>query len=100
MPATAKQYGVNVFDEESSINGMIKYMSVLIKQFDGDIDKAVMAYNAGPKMSKLAEHMDLKRLRIICLMLSLMLLGLMGLLDLLKILKNTFKSNQSQLQIA
>lgn len=49
MPATAKQYGVNVFDEESSINGMIKYMSVLIKQFDGDIDKAVMAYNAGPK---------------------------------------------------
>jgi hypothetical protein len=49
MPGTAKQYGVNVFDEESSINGMIKYMSVLIKQFGGDIDKAVMAYNAGPK---------------------------------------------------
>lgn len=48
MPGTAKQYGVNVFDEESSINGMIKYMSVLIKQFGGDIDKAVMAYNAGP----------------------------------------------------
>ena len=49
MPTTAKQYGVNVFNEESSINGMIKYMSVLIKQFGGDIDKAIMAYNAGPK---------------------------------------------------
>ncbi|OTG78498.1 hypothetical protein B9T31_17575 [Acinetobacter sp. ANC 4558] len=48
MPATAKQYGVNVFDEESSINGMIKYMSALIRQFEGDIDKAIMAYNAGP----------------------------------------------------
>lgn len=49
MPATAKQYGVDVRSEESSINGMIKYMSVLIEQFGGDIDKAVMAYNAGPK---------------------------------------------------
>ena len=49
MPATAKQYGVNVFNEESSINGMIKYMSVLIKQFSGDVDKAIMAYNAGPE---------------------------------------------------
>lgn len=49
MPATAKQYNVNTSSEESSINGMIKYMSVLIKQFGGDIDKAVMAYNAGPK---------------------------------------------------
>ncbi|QQN40558.1 tape measure protein [Acinetobacter sp. CS-2] len=48
MPATAKQYGVNVFDEQSSINGMIKYMSALIKQFGGDVNKAIMAYNAGP----------------------------------------------------
>lgn len=49
MPATARQYGVSVFNEESSINGMIKYMSVLIKQFGGDVDKAIMAYNAGPE---------------------------------------------------
>lgn len=48
MPATAEQYGVNVFDEQSSINGMIKYMSALIKQFGGDVNKAIMAYNAGP----------------------------------------------------
>ena len=48
MPATAERYGVNVFDEQSSINGMIKYMSALIKQFGGDVNKAIMAYNAGP----------------------------------------------------
>ncbi|BFM82757.1 hypothetical protein JUNP543_1075 [Acinetobacter baumannii] len=49
MPETAKQYGVNVKSEESSINGMIKYVSDLLKMFKGDVDKAVMAYNAGPK---------------------------------------------------
>lgn len=48
MPATAKQYGVNVKSEESSINGMIKYVSDLLKMFKGNVDKAVMAYNAGP----------------------------------------------------
>ncbi len=48
MPATAKQYGVDVRSEESSVNGMIKYVSDLIKQFGGDVNKAIMAYNAGP----------------------------------------------------
>ncbi|XZW38039.1 tape measure protein [Acinetobacter baumannii] len=48
MPATAKQYGVDVRSEESSVNGMIKYVSDLLKQFGGDVNKAVMAYNAGP----------------------------------------------------
>ncbi|MFV5365421.1 tape measure protein [Acinetobacter oleivorans] len=48
MPATAKQYGVDVRSEESSINGMIKYVSDLLKQFGGDVNKAIMAYNAGP----------------------------------------------------
>ncbi|WP_151744890.1 tape measure protein [Acinetobacter calcoaceticus] len=48
MPATAKQYGVDVRSEESSVNGMIKYVSDLLKQFGGDVNKAIMAYNAGP----------------------------------------------------
>lgn len=48
MPATAKQYGVDVRSEESSVNGMIKYVSDLLKQFGGDVNMAVMAYNAGP----------------------------------------------------
>ncbi|ENX48239.1 hypothetical protein F886_00040 [Acinetobacter sp. NIPH 542] len=49
MPGTAKQYGVNVKSEESSINGMIKYVSDLLKMFKGNVEKAVMAYNAGPE---------------------------------------------------
>jgi len=49
MPGTAKQYGVDVTNEESSINGMIKYVSDLLKMFKGDVEKAVMAYNAGPE---------------------------------------------------
>ncbi|WP_228147272.1 tape measure protein [Acinetobacter calcoaceticus] len=48
MPATAKQYGVDVTSEQSSVNGMIKYVSDLLKQFGGDVNKAIMAYNAGP----------------------------------------------------
>lgn len=48
MPATAKQYGVDVKSEESSVNGMIKYVSALLRQFGGDVEKAIMAYNAGP----------------------------------------------------
>lgn len=48
MPKTAKQYGVDVKSEESSINGMIRYVSDLLKTFNGSVDKAVMAYNAGP----------------------------------------------------
>lgn len=48
MPATAKQYGVDVRSEESSVNGMIKYVSALLRQFGGDVEKAIMAYNAGP----------------------------------------------------
>ncbi|MDR6105630.1 tape measure domain-containing protein [Acinetobacter baylyi] len=49
MPATAKQYGVDVRSEESSINGMIRYVSDLLKMFNGNVAKAVMAYNAGPE---------------------------------------------------
>lgn len=48
MPATAKQYGVNVRSEESSIKGMIAFVGDLLKRYDGNIEKAIMAYNAGP----------------------------------------------------
>ncbi|WP_448206496.1 lytic transglycosylase domain-containing protein [Azospirillum sp. sgz302134] len=48
MPATAKQYGVDVTDPKSSIDGAAHYLSDLTKQFGGDERKAVAAYNAGP----------------------------------------------------
>lgn len=48
MPATAKQYGVNVSDLASSATGAAKYMKDLLGQFGGNINLALAAYNAGP----------------------------------------------------
>jgi hypothetical protein len=48
MPATAKQYGVNPFDLASSAQGAASYMSDLLKKYDGNVDKALAAYNWGP----------------------------------------------------
>jgi hypothetical protein len=47
MPGTAKQYGVNTNDLESSADGAARYLSDLYKQF-GNWEQAVAAYNAGP----------------------------------------------------
>ena len=47
MPATALQYGVNVKDAASSIDGQGRYMANLLKMFDGDYKKALAGYNAG-----------------------------------------------------
>lgn len=49
MPETAKSYGVtNVFDPEENIRAGTKIMSQLLAQFDGDVELALAAYNAGP----------------------------------------------------
>lgn len=48
MPGTAKQYGVDVNDPESSIYGMAHYFSDLRNMFGGDERLAAAAYNAGP----------------------------------------------------
>lgn len=47
IPATAKRYGVDVTDPASSIHGQARYMSDLLKMFDGDNKKALAGYNAG-----------------------------------------------------
>jgi hypothetical protein len=47
-PETAKQYGVNVNDVNSSVMGMAHYMSDLMKKFGGSPIWATAAYNAGP----------------------------------------------------
>jgi hypothetical protein len=47
MPKTAAQYGVDPNNAASSIEGQAKYMSDLLKQFDGDYTKAAAAYNWG-----------------------------------------------------
>jgi small nuclear ribonucleoprotein (snRNP)-like protein len=48
MPATAKGLGVtDAFDPEQNINGGAKYISGLLKKYDGDTRLALAAYNAG-----------------------------------------------------
>lgn len=46
-PATARRFGVNVWDVESSLNGWGKYMSWLLNRYNGDYSKALAGYNAG-----------------------------------------------------
>lgn len=47
MPATAREYGVDVTDPASSIDGMARYMRDLLKLHKGDTVKAVASYNWG-----------------------------------------------------
>jgi soluble lytic murein transglycosylase-like protein len=48
MPATARYLGVNPADPISNLNGGARYLRQLLDQFDGNVEKALAAYNAGP----------------------------------------------------
>ena len=49
MPKTALELGVEKpFDIEDNINGGTKYLKMMIDKYDGDLDKVLSAYNAGP----------------------------------------------------
>lgn len=49
MPDTAEELGVkNAFKPAQNIDGGAKYLARMLKQFDGDIELACAAYNAGP----------------------------------------------------
>lgn len=48
MPATAKRFGCDdVNDPESNINAGTKYLSWLLKRFEGNVELALAGYNAG-----------------------------------------------------
>lgn len=48
MPATAKRFGCNdVNDPESNIKAGTKYLSWLLKRFEGNVELALAGYNAG-----------------------------------------------------
>lgn len=50
MPATAAELGVrDSFDPDENIRGGVEYFSRMLERFDGDITRAVAAYNAGPE---------------------------------------------------
>ena len=48
MPATARDLGVNPADPIANLNGGARYLRQLLDQFDGNVEKALAAYNAGP----------------------------------------------------
>ncbi len=53
MPATAKELGVdNAFNSKMNIDGGTKYLAQLLHRFDGNIELASAAYNAGPNAVK------------------------------------------------
>jgi len=49
MPGTQRELGVtDPFDAEQSIDGGAKYLRMMLDRFDGNLQKALAAYNAGP----------------------------------------------------
>lgn len=49
MPGTARELGVDPRDPTANLLGGARYLRSLLDRFDGDLVKALAAYNAGPR---------------------------------------------------
>ena len=48
MPETAESLGVDPYDEKQNIEGGARYIRQMLDKFNGNLQKAIAAYNAGP----------------------------------------------------
>jgi soluble lytic murein transglycosylase-like protein len=49
MPDTARRLGVDATDLRANIDGGVTYLSHMLQLFEGDLPRALAAYNAGPE---------------------------------------------------
>ena len=51
VPETAQHFGVfNPFDPTQNVEAGVTYLSTLLEKYNGDLPKALAAYNAGPRV--------------------------------------------------
>jgi len=48
MPGTAAELGADAHDLQSNVQGGTAYLASMLRRFEGDVPKALAAYNAGP----------------------------------------------------
>lgn len=48
MPGTARELGVDANDPSANLEGGARYLRAQMDRFDGNVEKALAAYNAGP----------------------------------------------------
>jgi soluble lytic murein transglycosylase-like protein len=48
MPGTAREMGVDIANPLSNLEGGARYLKIQLDRFDGDIERALAAYNVGP----------------------------------------------------
>ena len=50
VPGTAERYGaVDAFDPQQNLDAGVRHLRVLLERYNGDLEKALAAYNAGER---------------------------------------------------